>query len=49
VVTPAALLVANQRGAALLLALMTVLIFIMHRANIGRLLSGTEGRIGQKG
>ncbi len=49
VVTPAALLVANQRGAALLLALMTVLIFVMHRANIGRLLSGTEGRFGQKG
>lgn len=32
-----------------LFAIMTVLIFIMHRANIGRLISGTESRIGGKG
>lgn len=30
-------------------ALMTVLIFIRHRANIARLLAGTEPRIGKKG
>ena len=27
---------------------MTVLVFIMHRANIQRLLAGTESKIGQK-
>jgi glycerol-3-phosphate acyltransferase PlsY len=33
---------------ALLLAVLTVLIFIMHRENIARLLAGTEPRIGAK-
>jgi glycerol-3-phosphate acyltransferase PlsY len=33
---------------AILFAVMTVLVFIMHRANIQRLLSGTESKIGQK-
>jgi len=32
-----------------LLALLALLLWIMHRANIGRLLAGTEGRIGGKG
>jgi glycerol-3-phosphate acyltransferase PlsY len=49
VATPLALLMAGQHNAAVLFLLMTILIFIMHRANIGRLLSGTEGKIGQKG
>ena len=33
---------------ALLFAALCVLTFIMHRANIGRLMNGTEGKIGQK-
>ena len=33
----------------ILLALLAILLWIMHRANIGRLLAGTEGRIGGKG
>ncbi|HEY9212177.1 MAG TPA: glycerol-3-phosphate 1-O-acyltransferase PlsY [Ancylobacter sp.] len=33
----------------ILLALLALLLWIMHRANIGRLLAGTEGRIGGKG
>jgi acyl phosphate:glycerol-3-phosphate acyltransferase len=31
-----------------LFALLTVLLFYMHRANISRLLAGTEGKIGKK-
>jgi glycerol-3-phosphate acyltransferase PlsY len=34
---------------AVLLGLMTVLVLIKHRANIARLLSGTESKIGAKG
>jgi len=48
-VTPVALLVAGQSSAAFLFLLMTSLIVIMHRANVRRLMSGTEGKIGQKG
>jgi glycerol-3-phosphate acyltransferase PlsY len=33
---------------AVLFAVLTVLLFYMHRENIKRLLAGTEGRIGQK-
>ena len=29
-------------------AVLTLLLFYMHRANIARLQAGTEGRIGQK-
>jgi glycerol-3-phosphate acyltransferase PlsY len=32
----------------LLLAILTALLWFMHRANIGRLLAGTEGKIGKK-
>ncbi|MDF2618483.1 MAG: hypothetical protein K0S00_1142 [Xanthobacteraceae bacterium] len=32
-----------------LLAILTALLWFMHRANIGRLLAGTEGKIGKKG
>lgn len=35
--------------AALLMALLTVLLWITHRANIARLIGGREGKIGQKG
>jgi acyl phosphate:glycerol-3-phosphate acyltransferase len=34
---------------AVLLSIMTVLVFIKHRENISRLLSGTESRIGSRG
>ena len=33
---------------AVLLAILAVLIFVMHRENIARLLAGTEPRIGAK-
>jgi acyl phosphate:glycerol-3-phosphate acyltransferase len=33
---------------AALFAVLTVLLFYMHRANINRLMAGTEGKIGQK-
>ena len=46
---PVALYVYGLTTIAGLFALLTILIFIMHRANISRLLSGTEGKIGQKG
>lgn len=49
VATPIALFVMKHREEAELFLVLTVLIFIMHRANIQRLLSGTEGKIGQKG
>jgi acyl phosphate:glycerol-3-phosphate acyltransferase len=45
---PIALFVTGRNAAALLYAVLTILLFIMHRANISRLLSGTEGKIGQK-
>jgi glycerol-3-phosphate acyltransferase PlsY len=38
----------DQPIVAALFALLTVLLFYMHRANISRLLAGTEGKIGQK-
>ena len=44
--TPAVLfLMGNGREASLLL-LLTVLIWVMHRANVARLVAGTEGKIG---
>jgi glycerol-3-phosphate acyltransferase PlsY len=47
--TPAVLWIAGDHQEAQLFALLTVLIFIVHRANIARLINGTEGRIGAKG
>jgi acyl phosphate:glycerol-3-phosphate acyltransferase len=47
--TPVALWLAGWRQEAEAFLLMTILLFIMHRANIGRLFAGTEGKIGQKG
>ncbi|MEO5322718.1 glycerol-3-phosphate 1-O-acyltransferase PlsY [Mesorhizobium sp. CC13] len=49
VVVPVALYLTDLPKAAGLLALMSVIVFIRHRANISRLLSGTESRIGAKG
>jgi len=46
--TPFVLLALGQQDKALLFAILAVLLWFMHRANIGRLMNGTEGRIGQK-
>lgn len=40
---------AGMPKAALVMAILTVLLWIMHRENIARLLAGREGKIGQKG
>jgi acyl phosphate:glycerol-3-phosphate acyltransferase len=49
IVVPVVLYVYGLKAIAGLFVVLTILIFIMHRANISRLLSGTEGKIGQKG
>ena len=46
--TPFGLWLLGQPGAAVLFLLLTVLLWIMHRANITRLLNGSEGKIGAK-
>ncbi len=40
---------AGMHQAAAVMAALTLLLWIMHRANIARLLAGSEGKIGQKG
>jgi acyl phosphate:glycerol-3-phosphate acyltransferase len=45
--TPFALWGLGERPEAALFAVMTLLLWIMHRGNIARLLHGTEGKIGQ--
>ena len=47
--TPVALWFYGLNHVALLFLLLTVLLWVMHRANIGRLMNGTEGKIGKKG
>lgn len=47
-VTPVGLLVAGDRATALLAALMSALLIYKHRANIRRLATGEEPRIGAK-
>ncbi|MDR6950748.1 glycerol-3-phosphate acyltransferase PlsY [Ancylobacter sp. 3268] len=47
--TVIAALVLASSALTLLLTVLTVMLWIMHRANIRRLLAGTEGRIGAKG
>ncbi|MBP1882623.1 glycerol-3-phosphate 1-O-acyltransferase PlsY [Sinorhizobium mexicanum] len=49
VFTPVALYATGYGKVALLFAIMTLITWIKHRANIQRLLSGTESRIGEKG
>jgi glycerol-3-phosphate acyltransferase PlsY len=44
--TPGALYLLGEQGSAALFLLLTVLLWIMHRANIARLMAGTEGKIG---
>jgi glycerol-3-phosphate acyltransferase PlsY len=46
--TPALLWYFVGNRAALLFAVLTVLIWVMHRANIARLVAGTEPKIGKK-
>ncbi len=46
--TPFVLWTIGHPTDAVLFALLTVLLWIMHRANIARLVNGTEGRIGAK-
>jgi acyl phosphate:glycerol-3-phosphate acyltransferase len=47
-VTPIFLWWLGHPALAALFALLTALLFYMHRANISRLLAGTEGKIGKK-
>src|SRR5580692_11722010 len=47
-ITPIFLWWYGHPALAWLFALLTVLLFYMHRANISRLLAGTEGKIGKK-
>ena len=47
--TPIALLGLGSPGPAALFFLLGILLWITHRANIQRLLNGTEGKIGKKG
>jgi glycerol-3-phosphate acyltransferase PlsY len=49
VATPVALWAMGQGRMAALMAVLAALLWFMHRENIARLLSGTEGKIGQKG
>lgn len=48
-ITPIALYLSGDAIVALLFAVMTVITWYKHRANIQRLLGGTESRIGEKG
>ncbi len=45
---PVILLAAGDHPVAALFLLLTALLWIMHRANIARLMAGTEGKIGAK-
>jgi acyl phosphate:glycerol-3-phosphate acyltransferase len=48
VITPLLLWWFGHAALAALFAVLTLLLIFMHRENIGRLLAGTEGKIGQK-
>lgn len=49
VVTPVALWFWGRPDLAVLFAVLSVIVFLKHRANISRLLAGSEGKIGAKG
>ena len=49
VAAPLAALAIGRSDYALVLALIAALVIVLHRANIARLLAGTEPRIGKKG
>jgi len=44
--TPVALLIDGRRDVAVLYGLLAILLWVLHRANIARLLAGTESKIG---
>jgi glycerol-3-phosphate acyltransferase PlsY len=46
--SPFAVWLMGERPEAVLFALLTALLWIMHRANIARLVNGTESKIGQR-
>jgi acyl phosphate:glycerol-3-phosphate acyltransferase len=48
VITPIALFFIGYHQIAFLFLILTIIVFVKHRANIQRLVSGTEGRIGSK-
>ncbi len=48
-IVPVMLFWSQHTALAAVFALMTAALWIMHRANIQRLMSGTEGKIGKKG
>ena len=48
-VVPIALYFISTPQIAGLFALMSLIVIVKHRANISRLLAGTEGKIGAKG
>jgi glycerol-3-phosphate acyltransferase PlsY len=48
-IMPVALWFMGRGDLAILFAVLSVIVFIKHRANISRLIAGTEGRIGAKG
>ncbi|MBT9368269.1 glycerol-3-phosphate 1-O-acyltransferase PlsY [Rhizobium sp. CSW-27] len=48
-VVPVALWIVGEQKIALVMAVMTVISYWKHKANIERLINGTESRIGQKG
>ncbi len=45
---PLSLMALGQPSVAALFFMLTILLWLMHRANIGRLLNGSEGKIGAK-
>ncbi|TPL08368.1 glycerol-3-phosphate 1-O-acyltransferase PlsY [Mesorhizobium sp. B2-4-14] len=49
VIVPIALYVLSTPRIAAVFVVMSIIVFIKHRANISRLLAGTEGKIGAKG
>ncbi|AZO54602.1 MULTISPECIES: glycerol-3-phosphate 1-O-acyltransferase PlsY [unclassified Mesorhizobium] len=49
VVVPIALYFMSTPQVAALFVVMSIIVFIKHRANISRLMAGTEGKIGAKG
>lgn len=49
IAVPVSLYFLGLRDVAILFAIMSLIVFIKHHANISRLLSGTETRIGAKG
>jgi glycerol-3-phosphate acyltransferase PlsY len=48
-ITPLTLWLLGEPGPAVLYLVLTAMLWIMHRANIARLMAGTEGKIGAKG